>query len=641
MKIYGENFMSEILDTESRREEKPSDHKQSVEKMPLKFPSTTMKGEFRGDFTRDTFDPAKFYTRVLMQQGRVQLDADWNEQADILLHYLRALAADLIGPFGGQCFNAGFEITKEDSNESRVKRENSVKNDLSIGTGHYYVDGILCVNKNPVTYSNQRDYPLPDKYAMPEPPFLVYLDVWERTITYNEDSNIRETALGINGPDTATRSQLVWQVKIFSSCDIEERKNYNPKLIKALPNFSGMIDCKEVKESWKLMNQILRPLSTGQLKAEARQLPNDTEPCNIKPESRYHRAENQLYRVEIHTPGFAYSSDLDRSCSTDVATFKWSRENSSVTFPIISLEENSATLVHLGRDDWTTLLPGDWVEIIDDNHILREEPGDILQISFVERLTMTVTFNDKTKATGYKTKTTVDPGTTFNPDNYKDSNHHINKNLNLRRWDYKLSDNKDGAVTVKEVDPDNKKENFIHLEDGVQIQFQKDGYYNTGDYWLIPARTATGDVIWPYEDGSETERKYLLPHGIEHHYAPLALVVAGGGENEYSVFDCRCFFNRLCSIEKEKYIKITKVGANIENSTIEVEGITNLSVGDTILWTVLSGLTITRSHVNVEPHYHWNTFKFNVDISLLEEEFVVTVIALRCMDVKDVYFQEK
>ena len=55
----------------------------------------------KGDFTRNTFDPAKHYSRVLSQQGRVQLDADANEQAAILLHYLQTLAADLIGPAGG------------------------------------------------------------------------------------------------------------------------------------------------------------------------------------------------------------------------------------------------------------------------------------------------------------------------------------------------------------------------------------------------------------------------------------------------------------------------------------------------------------------------------------------------------------
>ena len=60
-----------------------------------------MEGEFRGDFSRDSFDPLKHFSRVLMQQGRVQLDADWNEQTSIVLHYLQALASDIIGPFGG------------------------------------------------------------------------------------------------------------------------------------------------------------------------------------------------------------------------------------------------------------------------------------------------------------------------------------------------------------------------------------------------------------------------------------------------------------------------------------------------------------------------------------------------------------
>src|SRR5438045_2587401 len=102
----------------------------------------------KGDFTRDTFDPSKHFSRVLMQQGRVQLDADWNEQAAILLHYLQALAADLIGPHGGPA-NAdgtagdGFKITQLQDAEG-----NAIKYDFAILKGHYYVDGILLENDN-------------------------------------------------------------------------------------------------------------------------------------------------------------------------------------------------------------------------------------------------------------------------------------------------------------------------------------------------------------------------------------------------------------------------------------------------------------------------------------------------------------
>ena len=37
-----------------------------------------------GDYTRFTFDPKKHYAGVLKQQGRVDLDADWNELVEIM-----------------------------------------------------------------------------------------------------------------------------------------------------------------------------------------------------------------------------------------------------------------------------------------------------------------------------------------------------------------------------------------------------------------------------------------------------------------------------------------------------------------------------------------------------------------------------
>jgi hypothetical protein len=55
----------------------------------------------KGDFSRLTFDSKKRYTRVLLQQGRVLLDADWNEMVEIHRHDLRNVMRDLIGPYGG------------------------------------------------------------------------------------------------------------------------------------------------------------------------------------------------------------------------------------------------------------------------------------------------------------------------------------------------------------------------------------------------------------------------------------------------------------------------------------------------------------------------------------------------------------
>lgn len=158
----------------------------------------------KGDFSRDTFSPRKHYSAVLMQQGRVQLDADWNEQQAINQHRIETEARNLIGLSGGPADNAGFEISAQGGT-------------LTIGSGDYYVDGMLCQNENPILFGGQDDLPGMDITRIlspkdePNSVGLVYLDVWERHVTAVEDDRIREVALG--GPDTTTRKRTVCQVK--------------------------------------------------------------------------------------------------------------------------------------------------------------------------------------------------------------------------------------------------------------------------------------------------------------------------------------------------------------------------------------------------------------------------------------------
>ena len=47
-----------------------------------------------------------------------------------------------------------------------------------------------------------------------------------------------------------------------------------------------------------------------------------------------------------------------------------------------------------------------------------------------------------------------------------------------------------------------------------------------GDYWTIPARVATGGILWPTTGGAPDA---VEPQGVQHHYAPLARV--GDGDN--------------------------------------------------------------------------------------------------------------
>ncbi|MCA9933417.1 MAG: hypothetical protein KC415_05805 [Anaerolineales bacterium] len=449
----------------------------------------------KGDFSRVTFDQTKHFSQVLMQQGRVQLDADWNEQAAILLHYMRTLAADLIGPHGGPEDHGGFAICKteakfeEETQEKLSDLELSLPpdGDFLITKGRYYVDGLLCENEEHIFFTKQPDWQ-PDELRSRDYPCLLYLDVWERLITYIEDDAIREVAL--DGPDTAVRSQLVWQVKAKK----------------------GIGTCDQA--TWDNLVRTWQPENRGLLKAQA-QIPEGTdelEPCTITPDARYRGAENQLYRVEIH-----------RSSTDSPATFKSSCENGSVVVPITAISGKLVTVENLGR---FKLQKDDWVEIVDDDYILAGRAEPLHQVDSIDPMIGQVKLKtEPTIAIDVKKKHPL-----------------------LRRWDHKagnaekggLTPHNDGSVLIEE-----SSSKWLKLEDGIEIQFQPGGTYLTGDYWLIPARTITGDVEWP-RDGNGNPVA-IPPHGVEHHYAPLAIVTSADADPE----NCRHQFKRMLAAEDE------------------------------------------------------------------------------------------
>jgi hypothetical protein len=337
--------------------------------------------------------------------------------------------------------------------------------------------------------------------------YLVYLDVWERHITHIEDNRIREVALG--GPDTATRAKLVWQVK--TSNKTWKGKNIPPTPPGTPPDWRKWVD-----DQWSNWPQHWQPPNRGMLKAQSKPQDVSQDPCITSRESGYLGAENHLYRVELHRKGPAWDGRVDSDGkpagnAQQAATFKWSRENGSVTFPICKLAGKVATVECLGRTDRLSLKKDDWVEIIDDDLALRGETGPLRQVVVVKPDEMTITLNQAV-SNQYDEKSTKHPL--------------------LRRWDYEVRDPTkdehdkphladDGALRVRE-------NSWLTLEDGVQVLFstpaegQPANQYRTGDYWLIPARTATGDVEWPKDD--QDKAVALGPHGVEHHYAPLCII---------------------------------------------------------------------------------------------------------------------
>ena len=446
----------------------------------------------KGDFSRNTYRPASQYSRVMMQQGRVQIDADWNEQTSILLGYMRALTRDLFGAHAGPQDECGFKIVGSANRESLIPSESAMvgealkregkhlgDKDMMLLPGRYYVGGLPVELDRPMLLTDQfGSEPEGAKTKRPASAgWFAYLDVWEDYVSADQDEYIREGALG--GADTCGRARINWRVQVM----------LDPKADSPL---SALARSKEA-----LIKVIAKSTETSE------------SLCSIDPDARYRGPENQLYRIEIQT-----GSDAD------APTFKWSRDNGAVTFPVLVSQGTTLTLAHLGRDQATGLVVGDWVELIDDARQAAFGVGQMAQVSAIDAHDLIVTLKPADPAVGLRAYLEGEAS---------------ELHALLRRWDHRgqATEEGKGAITAK------PGEN-IELEDGIFATF-KEGDFRAGDYWLIPARVLTGDVEW--EELADADG-FRPPDGPHHFYAPLARRSGDGIE------DLRCQIARLPCVSK-------------------------------------------------------------------------------------------
>lgn len=518
----------------------------------------------KADLTRDSFAPQKHFSRVLMQQGRVQLDADWNEQAAILVAATRQLAVQVV-PDNGSSTGA-FALTPIAAASAAAAA------DLEIAPGVFWLDGIACeAAATPVavlsasttglavarwtvdglayavgqrvrlsspstsepsdvialtgvdyatqtlvatapeipawtppqdfvdvrrilTYLTQPDLPHPP--ALPQVATQMVLHAWERLVTPLEDDSIREPALG--EADTADRARIVWQVQ-------------------ALPSWAEFSSDRTL--TGREIGWFFRGGYPGTLRARVQPAPASTDPCTVMPGSPYRGAENQLYRVEVNT------GSLDAQGKAAAPTFKWSRDNGAVIFGVKTVQVaaglTTVKLASLGPDERFGLAVGDYVEIADDETALKLLPGQLLPIQSIDRANKIVVLAGAVAVDGAGRLVGTDP--TLHP--------------LLRRWDHggalpAAGAAADGCIAITQTSIQDGDGAWTTLEDGIQVLFDKFNplaAYRTGDYWLLPARVATADVIWPQESALDAQGNPVtwaaarVPDGIDHHYAPLGV----------------------------------------------------------------------------------------------------------------------
>ncbi|WP_444997863.1 DUF6519 domain-containing protein [Aliikangiella sp. IMCC44359] len=480
------------------------------------------------DLSRKTFDPLNDYFGVVMQQGRVQVDADWNTLVDQIKRRIQAGTLDtFLTSVVPRVTPDGFLIS-------------GTADAIVIGPGRIYVDGILAENHTttlkwdarlaelsgtaklsgadidaaPSGINGTTAYDAQPYYTNPAPlpeegNYLVYLDVWQRDVTYLQDEQLVDAAIGV---DTTARQQIVWQVKVLT--DIGDTDETTEDI--DIPGWLNLI----------------HP-SSARLTTSIGDFSQEENPCLLPPQSGYKGTAHQLYRVQVHQGG-----------TLGNATFKWSRDNAIVVSKITSFTSAKKLVVDsLGKDDLLSFNEGDWVEITDDYRQLNGIPGELRRIQLgngINRATRTITLLGTDLPMDGETNGFVDDPA---------------RNNRIIRWD------QSGSVYQKHADESESV--YVDLDDGISLgditipasgtklflekgvlvdfslenvvdEADFDPEFKVGDYWLIAARS---------NDGSIDLLDQAPPVGEHHHFTKLAIV------NENGITDCRTLWPPLTNSE--------------------------------------------------------------------------------------------
>ncbi len=494
------------------------------------------------DFSRIRFDARKDFLGVLMQQGRVQLDSDWNDWVGQLARRIQAGSLDTFGTAA---------VPRETPDGFLIEAAGGA---LSIGAGRMYVDGLLVENhgappakqwdprlaeltsSTPVDYANQPYLPNPPALPESSGPHLVYLDVWQREVGHLQDPGLIESAVGV---DSTGRLQTVWQVKVLA--DI------------------GNSTCATADADVPNWSDIIRP-SGARLSTATGPVAEPPNPCQVPPGAGYTGLENQLYRIEVHTPGPA-----------GTATFKWSRDNATVATHVTHINPtgDQLTVESIGRDAVLRFDDGDWVEITDDWRELHNLPGELRRIRLgggVDDATRTIELESAVTAGLFP----VDAQNATDPQ----------RHTVIRRWDQSGQVREEDGTAYTDLDAAASTGEIavpppgtrVFLEHGILVEFDLDptgAEFTSGDHWVVAARAV---------DNSIDELDQAAPLGIHHHYARLAVVTFPDGET-----DCRTLWPPLSEGEScDCTVCVTPEGHNSGTATIQQAVDSVKSVGGTI-----------------------------------------------------------
>jgi hypothetical protein len=487
------------------------------------------------DISRYLFDPRMHYATVLMQEGRVLTDSDWNEMANLEDEDRRQLISETVCTEGSP--NDGFKIDGPLVPFSvNIFPDNPPgppllvldSYDLTLGTGSFYLGGYR-FTIDPATpaetFQTQVDWltrtlgtgklpqaPTAADLAGGPRTDVVYLMGYEQAVTSIEDQEFRERALG--GPDTSVRLRRMRRIAVLSNIPAttcaEARAALRTQLAAPRPGDTGGPHSFDPTGTELLSKARLTVTFPGGI---------DADPCKPKQVRGFIGAENQAIRVQC----------------TAANEFVWGIDN---TAPLHRVQVDPSdptrqTLLFLTtpRDRASLPLEGQTVEILPWEAVMANGEKAAAMTGFVSVIQTSYNPADDTLVL-----------TTPVPQNMVD-------------WLAGLP-----AGFENPLDPAGQRRFFflkvwtggppqsftpnnpVSLTDtGLDVTFSD--FAIPGDYWIIAARPNTPDRVVPWR-----LLNLAPPAGPRLFFTALGMVKwsVSGGAVVSSIQDCRERFRSLC-----------------------------------------------------------------------------------------------
>jgi hypothetical protein len=486
------------------------------------------------DISRFLHQPRKHYSGGRMQQGRVILDSDFNEEAELDDEEQRHALKDLIGCQGSP--DHGFTVGDASEPTDRLRPGDGndeaplqtivfgdgppttdVRNYL-IRPGTMYVGGMRFTLDDPEFIAFQRDFlqikgaDVPMHSSDGDNVHFLYLHAWEQCVTAVEDREILEKALG--GPDTSARVRRMRRVQFL---DIDPEDDCGTAFLKLQQTFlNGSFD----EDGCEL-------LSHGRMHIEFQPGSGDEcAPCDPALGGRYLGAENQAFRIML----------------TARDKYVWANDNAAPIYRVVvsDLSGDTATIKmltpprdveHYPRGNRVVeIVP--WSALLDNGEKVAEEVGVFMRVAAgYDPNTQELTVTDGAAQIADLISRWPSTGV-VHPDhevlNAERAAQGDNPVFYMRVWH--VAEDTDHIEIVTSANEPLGNTGLIPVFDAAGRR---------ADFWVVAARPEAPTEIVPND---LLDPAGVPPHGPRHFYAPLGIIrwEDEEGEDEVAaVHDCR------------------------------------------------------------------------------------------------------